>query len=214
MCLSSIVSMNSYHVRIIIQRLSEHQSNLSIVIARINTTHSCNDDGNTQGEFISNSSIHNTFNKGITIHGTNDVDLDNNVVFDHIGHGIFLEDGNEIRTEVTNNLVFVTRRAPNGASVPSDVSDPSSYWIEHPNNTFTGNTAAGSAEVGFWLFGNNAPHGDSAGQPIPPGDWSDLVFDNNTAHSSEQAYFVEGSVRADGSVRGGPFGCTPEAPQF
>ena len=159
--------MNSYHVRIIIQRLSEHQSNLSIVIARINTTHSCNDDGNTQGEFISNSSIHNTFNKGITIHGTNDVDLDNNVVFDHIGHGIFLEDGNEIRTEVTNNLVFVTRRAPNGASVPSDVSDPSSYWIEHPNNTFTGNTAAGSAEVGFWLFGNNAPHGDSAGQPIP-----------------------------------------------
>ena len=50
--------MNSYHVRIIIQRLSEHQSNLSIVIARINTTHSCNDGGNTQGEFISNSSIH------------------------------------------------------------------------------------------------------------------------------------------------------------
>jgi len=157
--------------------------------------------GDTSGQYIRNSSVHNTFNKGVTIHGTNDIGIDSNVIFDHIGHGVFLEDGNEIRTEITDNLVFVTRRAPNGASVPSDISSPTSYWIEHPNNTLTGNTAGGSAEAGFWIFGNTAPHGDSQGRPVPPGNFSNFVFDNNTAHSSEQGFFVDGFVRPNGSVQ-------------
>ena len=157
--------------------------------------------GDTSGQFIRNNSIHHTFNKGITIHGTNDIEINNNVVFDHIGHGIFLEDGNEIRTEITDNLVFVTRGAPQGASVPSDISHPSSYWIEHPNNTLTGNTGAGAEFAAFWVFGETPPHGESAGQPTAPGNFSDLVFNNNTGHSSKQAFFFEGRVRDDGTVQ-------------
>jgi len=67
----------------------------------------------------------------------------------------------------------------------------------------TGNHAAGSESAAFWIFGHDAPHGDSTGE-TPPGDFSDFVFDNNTVHSAKQGVFIDGRVSANGRVRLGP----------
>jgi len=153
------------------------------------------------GQFVDNSSIHHTYNKGITIHGSHNTRFDNNVVFDTIGHSVFLEDGNETGNLITNNLVFSTRQAPdNRASVSNDRQGVSNFWIEHPNNTLTGNHAAGSANANYWIFGPDAPHGDSTGQ-TPPGDFGDLVFENNTAHSANKGVFIDGHVQPNGRIR-------------
>jgi len=170
--------------------------------------------GDTSNQYIENSSVHHSFNKGVTIHGTNDVSVDNNVVFDTLGHSIFLEDGNEIRTSITDNLVFMTRNAPQGASVPTDVNFATSYWIEHPNNILTGNVGAGAAEAAFWIFDRNPPHGDAQGQPAAAGSLRNLVFNNNTAHSSAQAFFVEGEIRNDLTFNRGQLSPLNNQPAF
>jgi len=40
-----------------------------------------------------------------------------NVCYDHLGHGIFLEDGGERNTVIDGNLVAITRKA---SLIPSD----------------------------------------------------------------------------------------------
>ena len=36
--------------------------------------------------------------------------VDNNVAYDHLGHGIFLEDGSEINNVFSNNLVALSKK--------------------------------------------------------------------------------------------------------
>lgn len=146
-------------------------------------------------QYVENSSIHHTFNKGMTVHGTHNLRIQNNVVFDHIGHGVFLEDGNETGHQIQGNLVFSTRRAPEtpAPSVVSDRRNVASFWIEHPNNRLIGNHAAGSDHTAIFIFGDDAPHGESTGMN-PPGGFSGLVVEDNTVHSSGQGLFIDGQV--------------------
>ncbi|MEL6921930.1 MAG: right-handed parallel beta-helix repeat-containing protein, partial [Pseudomonadota bacterium] len=148
------------------------------------------------GQYIQNASYHQTFNKGMTIHGTDNVEVHNNVLFDHIGHGVFFEDGSETGVRVTDNLVFGTKKATNATeTIPTDQDEVSSFWVEHPNNIFIGNHAAGSEEHGFRFFPNDAPHGASTGQDVP-GDFGDLVFRDNTVHSMMNGVFFGGRIDA------------------
>jgi hypothetical protein len=48
-----------------------------------------------QGQYVRNSSIHHSFNRAVTIHGTDYITVEDNFCYDHIGHGIFLENGAE-----------------------------------------------------------------------------------------------------------------------
>lgn len=52
--------------------------------------------GDVYGQFIRNSSIHHSFQRCITVHGSQRALLQNNVCYDFRGHGYFLEDGDEI----------------------------------------------------------------------------------------------------------------------
>ena len=109
-------------------------------------------------QYFKNSSEHISYNRALTIHGTSNTTVENNFFYDHIGHGIFLENGSEINNTIKGNVVLLTIRPADGeALTPSDNQlnqeqnrTPSSYWITNPNNIFIDNVAAGTQGTGFW----------------------------------------------------------------
>jgi cell migration-inducing and hyaluronan-binding protein len=143
--------------------------------------------GDAKGQYIRNASIHDTFNRCVTIHGTNDVQVENNVTYNTVGHCFFLEDGIEHGNQFVHNLAIQTKchtskpcvptnlaaagesteprqgAAANGQKskdvlLPSD-NTVSSYWITNPDNTYRDNVAAGSDANGFWMSLPQHPNG-------------------------------------------------------
>ncbi|MFN7684295.1 MAG: G8 domain-containing protein [Oligoflexia bacterium] len=55
---------------------------------------------------IQNNSVWESANRAITIHGTSNVPVKNNMVADILGHAIFLEDGSETRNQIIGNVVM------------------------------------------------------------------------------------------------------------
>src|SRR5678815_1591087 len=51
--------------------------------------------GDAQGQYIKNASLHDTYNRCVTVHGTNYLHVENNVTYNTVGHCFFLEDGAE-----------------------------------------------------------------------------------------------------------------------
>lgn len=123
----------------------------------------------------------------MTIHGSHNVDIINNVAYDHYGHCFFLEDGGEKGTYYEHNLGLTTRQ---GELTESD-DEPSTFWITSPLTTMRNNAAAGSDNkegVGIWYLFPDEPVGPSEGlglfgyreakyTPIDP-------FKDNVAHSN------------------------------
>ncbi len=141
--------------------------------------------GEAEGQYVEGVSVHHSYQKGSTIHGTSNIRYEDNVIYDHVGHGVFLEDGSENNNQFIGNLVFNTRMSETGEPIPTDGDHVSSYWIENPNNVFIGNHAAGSESNGFWIFEGNI-HGLSEDTYVgDAGDLADLIFIDNTAHSSQ-----------------------------
>jgi hypothetical protein len=62
------------------------------------------------GQYFSDNAVHESFNRGITIHGTDYATVENNIFYDHIGHGVFLEDGSEFYNVIRYNVVAQTKR--------------------------------------------------------------------------------------------------------
>ena len=60
--------------------------------------------GEGQGQYIENSSIHDTYSRCVTVHGTNNVRVENNVTFNTVGHCFFLEDAVETGNQFVHNL--------------------------------------------------------------------------------------------------------------
>ncbi|MEM6654275.1 MAG: G8 domain-containing protein [Planctomycetota bacterium] len=148
--------------------------------------------GDASGQYIQHSSFHNTFNKGMTIHGTQNTLINENVVYEHIGHGYFFEDGAEFGNLVTNNLAINARRSDSleVASERTDFTDVSNFWIENANNTFIGNHAAGSEFEGFRfdLKGINGASEDTGlYDDIDTRATGPSEFRGNVAHSTFEA---------------------------
>ncbi len=141
--------------------------------------------------YVKNSSIHHTFNRCITIHGIQNLTVSGNTCYDHIGHGIFFEDGSETGVRLSDNLSFRTRKPPAGQGILlSDEQSPASFWITNPNNAITGNVAAGSDGMGFWLAPPKHVTGLSAKlssyTSLRPATTALGTFRNNTAHSNDR----------------------------
>ncbi|MEJ0098984.1 MAG: hypothetical protein WDO12_04275 [Pseudomonadota bacterium] len=62
-----------------------------------------------KGQYIRNASIHDTYNRCVTVHGTNDVQVENNVTYNNVGHCFFLEDGIEHGNQFVHNLAIQTK---------------------------------------------------------------------------------------------------------
>ncbi|MGH8524690.1 MAG: G8 domain-containing protein, partial [Gammaproteobacteria bacterium] len=143
--------------------------------------------GDAKGQYIKNASIHDTYSRCVTVHGTNFLRVENNVTYNIVGHCFFLEDGIEHGNEFVRNLAIQikchptkecvpTNLAPNGeisgnrqtirqasmsgkdTLLPSD-NTVAAYWITNPDNSFIDNVAAGSDENGFWLSLPEHPQG-------------------------------------------------------
>jgi len=159
--------------------------------------------GEGQGQYIQNSSIHDTYSRCVTVHGTNDVRVQNNVTYNTVGHCFFLEDAVEHGNQFIHNLAMLTKCHPDGKPcvptnlgpagsgggpgsgaagqrakdvlLPSD-NTASSFWITNPDNSFRDNVAAGSEEVGYWFALPEHPTGAFLGK-----EGSDKIWPRRTA---------------------------------
>jgi cell migration-inducing and hyaluronan-binding protein len=157
--------------------------------------------GDAEGQYIRNSAIHNTFNRCTTVHGTNYLQVENNVTYNTVGHCFFLEDGIEYGNQFVSNLAIQTKCHPTLACVPTNLSAAgeteafddrqavrangqasehvllpsdntvSSFWITNPDNVYRDNVAAGSDENGFWLSLPEHPNGQFEGTEISANTW-------------------------------------------
>src|SRR6186713_956492 len=155
--------------------------------------------GDAMGQYIKNASIHDTYNRCVTVHGTNDLRVENNVTYNTVGHCFFLEDGIEHGNQFVKNLAIQTKchtskpcvptnlaaagestearqgAAANGQQskdvlLPSD-NTVSSYWITNPDNIYRDNVAAGSDENGFWMSLPEHPNGQFEGTEVSKTTW-------------------------------------------
>ncbi|WP_298541864.1 carbohydrate-binding protein [uncultured Aquimarina sp.] len=166
-----------------------------------------------QGSYFKNSSVHKSFNRAVTIHGTDYVTVDGIFAYDQIGHGIFLEDGAERFNTIKNNVVFVTRRPKPGEQLtPSDNEanepqnrTPASYWITNPNNYFENNIAAGTEGTGFWFAFPERPMFDSGNlayyQGLNPSKEPLGRFDGFVAHTCMTGWDVFDRLNPNHSLK-------------
>lgn len=96
--------------------------------------------GDGTGQYVKNSSIHDTYNRCVTVHGTNNLLVQNNVTFNTVGHCFFLEDGIETGNQFVRNLAIQTKCHPTLECVPTNIgpngempplfSDRAAYRLE------------------------------------------------------------------------------------
>src|SRR5690606_34294486 len=68
--------------------------------------------GDASGQYIKNSAIHDTYSRCVTIHGTDNLLVENNVAYNNVGHCFFMEDGIETGNQVVRNLGIQTKCHP------------------------------------------------------------------------------------------------------
>jgi len=179
--------------------------------------------GEGQGQYIENSSIHDTYSRCVTVHGTNNVRVENNVTFNNVGHCFFLEDGVETGNQFLHNLSIQTKchptlpcdptnlvlahqstagQASDHILIPSD-NTVSSFWITNPDNIYRDNVAAGSDQIGFWFALPTHPTGAFAGTDISANTWPGRTrvraFSGNVAHSNFDGMVLDRGPRPDGT---------------
>src|SRR5580704_13453389 len=189
--------------------------------------------GDAQGQYIKNSAIHDTYSRCVTVHGTNYLDVENNVTYNNIGHCFFLEDGVEHDNQFVHNLGILTKCHPDAPCVgtnlgpfgveggknfdtdaqnakdiliPSD-NTASTFWITNPDNIYRDNVAAGSDATGFWFALPEHPTGKFEGTEISAKTWPRRMrvreFKGNTSHSNFDGYMSDRGPRPDGHFRTG-----------
>src|SRR5580658_81152 len=189
--------------------------------------------GDGKGQYIQNSSIHDTYSRCVTVHGTNDVRVENNVTYNTIGHCFFLEDAVEHGNQFVHNLGILTKCHPDAPCVPTnlapfgpgggqnfvvtgqdakDILIPSdntvsTFWITNPDNIYRDNVAAGSDATGFWFALPQHPTGAFAGTDVSANTWPRRIgvreFKGNTAHSNFDGYMSDRGPQPDGHFRTG-----------
>lgn len=143
--------------------------------------------GDVTGSYTKNNSIHHTFNRCITTHGTDRWVVSDNVCYDAIGHMYFIEDAVERYNTYERNLGILARR-PVDPLIISDALNgfgPAIFWISNPNNIWRGNVAAGSEGSGFWFDLPESPTGLSTTSPIQPRNEPLGEFTGNVSHSND-----------------------------
>ncbi|WP_111640787.1 G8 domain-containing protein [Marinimicrobium alkaliphilum] len=170
--------------------------------------------GDVSGQFIRNSSIHDSYHRCLTIHGTHHARVEGNTCYDHYGHGYFMELGNETHNIIRGNIGILSKRIPeeDDALLISEhrgdnfrYAAPATFWVTNPANYIYDNVAAGSEGTGFWMSfkkrmqcnASDCLHRASGGNTFPAYT-NTFRFDNNIAHSSKVG------ITHDGAHEGAP----------
>ncbi|XP_055974733.1 inactive cell surface hyaluronidase CEMIP2 isoform X1 [Sorex fumeus] len=184
--------------------------------------------GYRPGTLVDGLSIHHSFSRCITVHGTNGLLIKDTIGFDTLGHCFFLEDGIEQRNTLFHNLGLLTkpgtllptdrnisvctamREKVFGNYVPVPATDcmaVSTFWIAHPNNNLINNAAAGSQDAGIWYLFHKEATGESSGlQLSAKPELTPLgIFYNNRVHSSFKAgLFIDKGVKTTNASAADP----------
>ena len=78
--------------------------------------------GDAKGQYIKNAAIHDTYNRCVTVHGTNDLRIENNVTYNAVGHCFFLEDGAEHGNQFVHNLAIQIKCHASKPCVPTNLA--------------------------------------------------------------------------------------------
>ena len=138
--------------------------------------------GDVPGSYVRNCSIHDTYNRGLTIHAVNEFLVENNVAYNIMGHTFFIEDAVETNNIIRNNVGILTKSS---FSLLNTDYTPATFWITNPSNFFEKNRAAGSHFYGFWMdlpigaTGLNAGLSTICPRGMPLGSFKDNVSHSN-----------------------------------
>ena len=176
--------------------------------------------GDGKGQYIRNASIHDTYNRCVTVHGTNNLQVENNVTYNTVGHCFFLEDGIETGNQYIRNLAIQTKCHTSKPCVPTNLAAPespggtngqqskdvllpsdntvASFWITNPDNVYRDNVAAGSDANGFWMSLPEHPNGKFEGTEISRNTWPRNMrlreFKGNVAHSNYDGFMFDRNI--------------------
>ena len=103
--------------------------------------------GDASASYAVGNSVHDTFARVLTIHGTHYLKVQYNVGYNSFGHSIFLEDGIEKNNIIQDNLIIGSKQIFNMLQTDITVSN---YWVTNPYNILRRNHAAGSEWYLFW----------------------------------------------------------------
>jgi hypothetical protein len=156
------------------------------------------------GSVVSKNSIHQSNQRCVVAHGTNNLRIEENVAYNTKGHCYLTEDGIETGNQFIMNLGVETRAVetiiPRSASANNgDESDnePATFWINNPTNSWIGNVAAGSQDSGFWF----EPSLRGTRLYLVPKDYDPEVelltlFKNNVVHSTDVSTTLKNHARS------------------
>jgi G8 domain len=141
--------------------------------------------GDRTGDFITGSSVRESFQRGIVVHSTSNTIVRDNVVWNTVGHSYATEIGDEAGNLFERNLGMLTKPFPREATDPTqrgqNDTQAATFWIRGPDNKFIANHAAGGDHTGFWF--------DDVGKV----NTTKYEFRGNTAHS----YLINGRRNGD-----------------
>ncbi len=161
--------------------------------------HLCRD--TMRGSTVVGNAIWDSHNRWLTIHGTDYLVARDNVGYQSIGHGFFLEDGTEVYNVLDRNLAVgatVGKRLPKQI-LPFDGNEGAGFWWTCSLNSFTRNVAAECGSYGFryeatpssslkLMFAIRQPDGSK--KPTDPRTLPFVKFEDNEVHSSHGLYGV------------------------
>jgi len=91
--------------------------------------------GDAKGQYIKNAAIHDTYNRCVTVHGTNDVRVENNVTYNIVGHCFFLEDGIEHGNQFVKNLAIQIKCHTSKPCAPTNLAANGELDYKYENRT-------------------------------------------------------------------------------
>jgi len=153
--------------------------------------------GNTSGDWYARfNSIQKSQFRCVTIHASNNINIESNVCYDIAGHAFYLEDGVERRNRFVRNLAIMVKAKETGEHIGSDrMEGVSSFWITNADNYFINNVAAAGHGTGYWLHARLGPRGVSKDtgryNDVNPSLIPLLNFTGNRAHGLEAGMQIE-----------------------
>lgn len=88
--------------------------------------------GDQSKSYVRRNSIHDTFQRCLTLHGTHALRVTNNVAYNSLGHCYFIEDGNEEENIFDHNLGVWAETHED--LLTSDL-EPAIFWITNPKSS-------------------------------------------------------------------------------
>ncbi|MEM7490468.1 MAG: G8 domain-containing protein, partial [Pseudomonadota bacterium] len=149
--------------------------------------------GDMEGSYVRDASIHHTFQRGIVVHQTDNLLVQDNVVYDVMSHGIYIEDGVETGNRFDGNLVMLPISTHNDFRLEEirihqrvrEIGEKASgFWITNEENEFEGNHVVGvPTGQGFWFVAPDIDTSHVLRSDPRKNDLKLLQFEDNTAHT-------------------------------